>query len=33
VPEGSTGGANVSAFKAMEIAPDLKRLLEGDPRQ
>jgi hypothetical protein len=33
VPEGNTCGANVSAFKAMEIAPDLKRLLEGDPRQ
>ena len=30
VPDGNTGGANVSAFKRMEIAPDLRRLLDGE---
>ena len=30
VPDGNTGGANVSAFKRIEIAPDLRRLLYGE---
>jgi len=28
VPDGNTGGANVSAFEAMSIPPDLRRLLD-----
>lgn len=30
VPDGNTGGANVSAFKRMEIASDLRRLLDSE---
>jgi hypothetical protein len=30
IPEGNTGGANVSAFRSMPIPPDLRRLLEQD---
>jgi hypothetical protein len=30
VPDGNTGGANVSAFRRMEIPPDLRRLLDAD---
>ena len=30
VPDGNTGGANVSAFRRMEIAPDLRRILDGE---
>jgi hypothetical protein len=29
VPEGNTGGADVSAFRSMPISPDLLRLLKG----
>ncbi len=32
VPDGNTGGANVSAFKRMDISPELRRLLEEDRR-
>ena len=32
VPEGNTGGANVSAFKRMEIPDELRRLIEPPPR-
>jgi hypothetical protein len=32
VPRGNTGGANVSAFSEMPIAPELKRLLALDSR-
>jgi len=32
VPRGNTGGANVSAFLEMPIAPDLKRFLLLDRR-
>lgn len=32
VPLGNTGGANVSAFKPMEIPADLKALLETERR-
>ena len=28
VPEGNAGGANVSAFRSMEIADELRRLIE-----
>ena len=28
VPDGNTGGSNVSAFKAMPIAPELRRLMD-----
>lgn len=30
VPDGNTGGANVSAFERMEIAADLRRLLDAE---
>jgi len=30
VPDGNTGGANVSAFRPMEIPQDLRRLLDTD---
>jgi hypothetical protein len=30
VPDGNTGGANVSALKRMEIPPDLRRLLDEE---
>ena len=29
VPQGNTGGANVSAFRRMPIAPDLQRLIDA----
>lgn len=29
LPVGNTGGANVSAFRPMDIAPELKRLLDN----
>ena len=29
VPHGNTGGANVSAFRRMPIAPDLQRLIDA----
>jgi hypothetical protein len=29
VPAGNTGGSNVSPFKRMEIAPDLRRVLDS----
>ena len=29
LPVGNTGGTNVSAFKPMDIAPELKRLLDS----
>jgi len=29
VPAGNTGGANVSAFRSMPIAPDLQRLIDA----
>jgi hypothetical protein len=32
IPEGNTGGANVSAFRSMPVPPDLHRLLEEDRR-
>lgn len=32
LPVGNTGGANVSAFKPMDIAPELKRLLDNRDR-
>lgn len=32
LPVGNTGGANVSAFKSMDIAPELERLIEGHGR-
>jgi hypothetical protein len=32
IPEGNTGGANVSAFRSMPVPPDLRRLLEQDRR-
>ena len=32
VPEGNTGGANVSAFERMEIPDELRRLIEAPPR-
>ena len=32
IPEGNTGGANVSALKPMPIPDDLKRILEGIER-
>jgi hypothetical protein len=32
IPEGNTGGANVSALKPMPIPDDLKRILEGVER-
>ena len=31
VPEGNTGGANVSAFERMEIPDELRRLIEPPP--
>ena len=30
VPDGNTGGANVSAFKVMPIPPDLRQLIEEE---
>ena len=32
LPVGNTGGANVNAFKPMEIPPELERLIEGRDR-
>ena len=32
VPRGNTGGSRVSAFRKMPIPPDLRDLLELDPR-
>lgn len=32
VPHGNTGGANVSAFRRMPIAPDLQRLIDAAGR-
>jgi hypothetical protein len=32
IPEGNTGGANVSAFRSMPVPSDLRRLLEEDRR-
>lgn len=32
VPYGNTGGANVSAFRRMPIAPELKRLIDAASR-
>jgi hypothetical protein len=32
LPVGNTGGANVSAFKPMAVAPELKRLIEDRDR-
>jgi hypothetical protein len=32
LPLGNTGGANVSAFAPMPVAPDLRRLLDGADR-
>jgi hypothetical protein len=29
VPQGNTGGANVSAFRRMPMAPDLQRLIDA----
>ncbi len=33
IPEGNTGGANVSAFRPMPIPKDLVRILEPEPWQ
>ena len=32
LPVGNTGGANFSAFKPMDIPPDLERLIEAPKR-
>jgi hypothetical protein len=32
VPQGNTGGANVSAFRSMPIAPELQRLIDAAGR-
>jgi hypothetical protein len=32
IPEGNTGGANISAFRSLPIPPDLDRILEQDRR-
>ena len=32
VPRGNTGGSRVSAFREMAIPPDLRELLQRDPR-
>lgn len=32
IPEGNTGGANISAFRSLPIPPDLQQILDDDAR-